>query len=59
MTEMTGMTKLEKLEWVHWLLDELDQNMEMLPEDMEHQCDIQKARDFIEDIREDYMDDLK
>ena len=47
------MTKLEKLEWVHWLLDELDQGTEMLPED------IQKARDFIEDIRDDYIDDLK
>ena len=53
MTEMTSMTKLEKLEWVHWLLDELDQGTEMESED------IRQARDFIEDIREDYMDDLK
>ena len=53
MTEMTGMTKLEKLEWVHWLLDELDQGTAISSDN------IRKARDFIEDIREDYMDDLK
>lgn len=53
MTEITGMTKLEKLEWIHWLLDELDQDTGVLPED------IRKARDFVEDIRDDYMDDLK
>ena len=53
MTDIAGISKLEKLEWVHWLLDELDQGTEMLPED------IQKARDFIEDIRDDYIDDYK
>ena len=53
MTEITGMTKLEKLEWIHWLLDELDQGTSISSDD------IRKARDFIEDIREYYMDDLK
>ena len=53
MTEMAGMTKPEKLEWVHWLLDELDQGTPISSDN------IRKARDFVEDIREDYMDDLK
>ena len=53
MTEMTGMTKLEKIEWVHWLLDELDQGTAISSDN------IRKARDFIEDIRDDYIDDYK
>ena len=51
--DKSDMSKLQKLEWVHWVLDELDQGTEMIPED------IRQARDFIEDIRDDYMDDLK
>lgn len=47
------MTKLEKLDWVHWLLDELNQGTEMLPKD------IQRAMDFIDDIRDCYIQDYK
>lgn len=53
MTEMTGMTKLEKLEWVHWVFDELLQGYKIPDSDLE------TAIGFVEDIREDYMDDLK
>lgn len=55
------MTHLEKLDLVQWVLDELDQayekNLIYLTE-MEPE-DIQRARDFIKDIREDYIDDFK
>ena len=53
MTDIAGISKLEKLEWVHLLLDELDQGTPISSDN------IRKARDFIEDIREDYIDDYK
>ena len=40
------LTHLERLEWVHWVLDEISQGTIM------HQDDIEKARDFIEYVRE-------
>lgn len=50
---MTELSNLEKIEWVHWLLDELCQGTKMLTQDIE------QARDFIEDIRDNYRYDLK
>lgn len=47
------MTKLEKLDWIQCLLDKLSQSKSILPED------IQKAREFIENIRESYIQDFK
>lgn len=47
------MTKLEKLDWVYWILDEIDQGKYFLS------ADIQKARDFIQDIRDSYVQDYK
>lgn len=48
-----GMTKLEKLDWVLWLLDELDQGTAISSDN------IRKAIDFIEDIRDCYIQDYK
>lgn len=53
MTEITGITKLEKIERVHWVLDELLQGYKV------SDSDIERAMNYVEDIREDYMDDLK
>lgn len=46
-------SNLEKLEWVHWVLDELSQGTAM------DNGEIEKAKDFIEDIRELFMWDMK
>jgi hypothetical protein len=50
---MNEISNLEKLEWVHWVLDELSQGTTM------DNGEIEKARDFIEDIRELFMWDMK
>lgn len=53
MTEITGITKLEKLEWLHRLLDDILEGYKV------SDIDVERAMNYVEDIREDYMDDLK
>ena len=43
----------KKIEWVHWVLDELSQGATM------DNGEIEQARDFIEDIRELFIPDMK
>jgi phosphatidylethanolamine-binding protein (PEBP) family uncharacterized protein len=38
-----------KLEFVHWVLDEISQGTTMT------EGDIARARDYVEDVREDYF----
>lgn len=45
-------SNLKKIEWVHWVLDELSQGNDMSDE-------IEQARDFVEDIRELFMSDMR
>jgi len=47
------MSNLKKLEWVHWVLNELSQGTIM------NNGEIEQARDFIEDIRELFIPDMK
>lgn len=46
-------SNLKKIEWVHWVLDELSQGTTM------NNGEIEQARDFIEDIRELFIPDMK
>jgi phosphatidylethanolamine-binding protein (PEBP) family uncharacterized protein len=46
-------TNLKKIEWVHWVLDEISQGTTM------DNGEIEQARDFIEDIRELFIWDMK
>jgi hypothetical protein len=50
---MNEISNLKKIEWVHWVLNELSQGTAM------DNGEIEQARDFIEDIRELFIPDMK
>lgn len=50
---MNEISNLKKIEWVHWVLDEISQGTTM------DNSEIEQARDFIEDIRELFIPDMK
>jgi len=53
---MNEISNLEKIDWVHWVFDELS-NVDALKETWGEE--INQARDFIEDIRELFIPDMK